>query len=230
MIHNHSKQLVFIFINGTRFDFLSANVNLSKMRPKTLLRQLKPLMKRPNFTAKDAVRHGVSAAALAHYAKCGDLERIARGVYRAPNAPTTTDFRWEDLFNAVSSVKDGVVCLVSALAIYGITEEFTRQHWIAVRNTTRHRGGPLVKVVRMRNMTLGRTEIEIGGMKLPIFDRERTIIDAFRMLGREIAVKALKAGLAAPKKKDRIDTKKLMDYARALRVPAMYDTLLAVTI
>jgi predicted transcriptional regulator of viral defense system len=200
------------------------------MRPKTLLKQLGVLLNQPTFTAKEAARIGVPAAALAHYAKRGDIERIARGVYRAPNAPTTTDFRWEDLFNAVRSVRDGVVCLISALAIYDITEVLPKQHWIAVRNTTRHRAGSQINVVRMRNMTLGRTEITIGGMKLPIFDRERTIVDAFRLLDRETAVKALKAGLEAPKKADRIDTKKLMDYAKALRVPEMYDTLMAVTI
>jgi predicted transcriptional regulator of viral defense system len=200
------------------------------MRPKTLLKQLKPLMKHPTFTAKEAARLGVPSAALAHYIKRGDIERIARGVYRSPNAPTTTDFRWEDLFNAVRSVNGGVVCLISALAVYEITEELPRQHWIAVRNTTRHRAGSQINVIRMRNITLGRTEITIGGMKLPIFDRERTIVDAFRLLGRETAVKALKAGLAAPKKADRVDPSKLIRYAKALRVPAVYDTLMAVTI
>ena len=45
-------------------------------------------------------------------------------------------------------------------------------------------------------MQLGRTEVELEGSKIPIFDRERTIVDAFRLLSRETAIKALKAAIA----------------------------------
>ncbi len=58
-----------------------------------------------------------------------------------------------------------------------------------------HRAMPTTKVVRMRNLTLGKTTIKIGNITLPIFDRERTIVDAFRYLGRETALKALKVAL-----------------------------------
>lgn len=41
-------------------------------------------------------------------------------------------------------------------------------------------------------MELGKIEIELEGSVVSIFDRELTIIDAFRLLNREIAIKALK--------------------------------------
>lgn len=60
------------------------------------------------------------------------------------------------------------------------------------------------KVVRMRNLELGRTAIKIGNIILPIFDRERTIVDTFRYLGRETVLKAL--NIALTKKTERIET------------------------
>jgi predicted transcriptional regulator of viral defense system len=68
------------------------------------------------------------------------------------------------------------------LAVYGLTEEIPRLHWIAVDHSTRHRADSSVKVVRMQNLMLGQTTIELGNVQLPIFDRERTIVDAFRAL------------------------------------------------
>src|SRR5262245_52665638 len=144
------------------------------MKPKAALHQLGPLLKAPSFNTREARKAGVSAATLAHYVNRGDLERVAHGVYRAPTVPSGTDFRWEDLVTAARVVKDGVVCLISALALYELTDEIPRQHWIAIRNTTRHRGGPMIRVVRLQNLTLGRTQIKVGGTSLPIFDRERT--------------------------------------------------------
>jgi hypothetical protein len=65
-------------------------------------------------------------------------------------------------------------------------------------------------------MQLGKTEIEVEGVKIPIFDRERTIIDAFRLLSRETAIKALKAAVSKGGK-NRIDFVKLQAYAKKLR-------------
>jgi hypothetical protein len=65
-------------------------------------------------------------------------------------------------------------------------------------------------------MDLGKTEIELEGMTLPIFDQERAIIDAFRLLSRETAIKALKAAVVKREKK-RLDVVKLETYAKKLR-------------
>ncbi len=68
------------------------------------------------------------------------------------------------------------------------------------------------KIVRMRNMSLGRSKIDIGSETIEIFDRERTIVDAFRYLGKETAIKALKRGLSM-QGSQRTDLKKLKVYA-----------------
>ncbi len=69
----------------------------------------------------------------------------------------------------------------------------------------------------MRNMELGKTKVDIGSETVQIFDVERTILDAFRYLGVEIGVKALKAALVKSGK-DKLDLKKLQKYAKELRV------------
>jgi hypothetical protein len=80
----------------------------------------------------------------------------------------------------------------------------------------------------MRDIDLGRTTVKLGSVTVPIFDRERTIIDAFRYLGVETAIKALKAGL---KKKgaQKLNLERLQLYAKELRVD-IQPYLLAVTI
>lgn len=186
------------------------------MRPPSALLKIAILLKKAYFTAKEARENGVSSALLCHYIKSGHLKRIKRGVYQSVNYSNPSNFRWEDLVEAVYSVKGGVVCQISALAVYGLTEEIPRQHWIAIPHGTSAKTGRNLKIVRYRNIELGKTEIKLEGVIIPIFDRERTIIDAFRLLSRETAIKALKAAIAIGGK-NRIDLKKLQEYAKILR-------------
>lgn len=158
---------------------------------------------------------GVPPAVLCHYVKTGRLKRVRRGVYQRADYQNPVAFRWEDLVEAVYSAR-GVICLISALAVYDLTEEIPRQHWIAIHHKTSCKALPGVKIVRYRDMELGKTEIELEETKVPIFDRERTIIDAFRLLSREVAIKALKTAVSRGGK-NKIDLVKLQTYAKRLR-------------
>ncbi|MES2122422.1 MAG: type IV toxin-antitoxin system AbiEi family antitoxin domain-containing protein [Chlamydiota bacterium] len=186
------------------------------MRSTAALLKLAPLLEKPYFTSKEARDIGIHPAVLSHYVRTGRLKRIRRGVYQRVDYQNPSAFRWEDLVEAVYSIRGGVVCLISALAIYDLTEEIPRQHWIAIRHGTSVKTIRGLKVVRYRDMQLGRMEIKLEGTKIPIFDRERTIVDAFRLLSLEIAIKALKAAIAKGGK-DRIDLVKLQEYAKKLR-------------
>jgi len=79
----------------------------------------------------------------------------------------------------------------------------------------------------MRNLSLGKTKIEVGGLSLPIFDRERTIVDSFRYLSIEIALKALKVALTK-RGPEKINLEKIRNYAKVLRVD-IQPYILAVT-
>ena len=187
------------------------------MKTKPVIQRLGPLLRATSFTSQEAKKLDVSSEAIAYYIKTGAIVRVGRGIYKGANSPTINDFKWEDLAEAVTRVKGGVICLISALALYDMTEEIPRQHWVAIHNNTSSRAGSIVRIVRMRNMELGKTEIKVGGVRLPIFDRERTIIDAFRFLSKEAAIKALRSGLNK-KGLEKIDYEKLRKYSKALRV------------
>lgn len=199
------------------------------MKPKNALKKIEALLLATNFTTKEAKECGVSTETLAYYAKAGEIERLGRGLYRGIHAPTMQSFQWEDLVTAVRSIENGVICLTSALALYELTDEIPRQHWIAINHgTTSHHASPMVKIIRMRNHTLGKTVINIDSAVVAIFDKERTILDAFRYLSKETALKALKTGLEQPRGK-KIDINKLRLYAKKMKVN-INPYLLALTI
>lgn len=187
------------------------------MKDKIALKKLGQLLAAPNFTSKEARACGVSPANLDYYIHTGEIERISRGLYRGAKASEMLNFQWEDLVSIIRSTQDGVICLTSALALYELTEEIPRQHWIAIKNTTSRHFNPMVKVIRMRNHTLGKTVINIDSVAVQIFDKERTILDAFRYLSKETALKALKTGLEQPREK-RIDINKLRSYAKKMKI------------
>lgn len=187
------------------------------MKDSGTLRAIHQLLIRPFFTAAEAKKLGVSSAHLAYYVRIGRIKRLSRGIYQSVDYKASPEnFRWEDLIDAVNSVPDGVICLISALAIYEITDEIPRQHWIAVSHSTSIHRGAGVKIVRFRDMSLGKAMIHLAGIQVAIFDRERTIIDAFRLLSRETAIKALKMALSI-KGNSRLDLRKLQTYAKKLR-------------
>jgi len=188
------------------------------MKKLTSIDVIHSLLTQPFFTAEEAKKLGVSSAHLAYFIKKGKLKRLSRGIYQSSDYHGIPEnFQWEDLIDAVNSVPGGVVCLISALAIYDITDEIPRQHWIAVPHSTSITRTGGVRIVRFRNIELGKTKIELGGILIPIFDRERTIIDSFRLLSRETAIKAMKMALAKKGSK-RLDLRKLQAYAKKLKV------------
>src|SRR3989344_9397476 len=173
------------------------------------------LFKQPLIKASEAREAGIHPAMLSYYRKKGILERVERGLYRNTKVPLNIDFMWEDLYLAVRGVPNGVVAGISALALYKITEEIPRFHWIAVPHETSISERPLVRILRYRNYELGKTFIEKDGLKIPIYDLERVIVDSFRLLSIEVAIKGLKIAFSL---KQKPNIRKLGEYAKKLRV------------
>lgn len=187
------------------------------MDKRTSFNVIHQLLTHPSFTADEAKKLGVSSAHIAYYIRRGRIKRLSRGIYQgADYQGLPENFLWEDLIEAVNSVPGGIICLISALAIHAITDEIPREHWIAIPHSTSICRGEEIRIVRLRNMLLGRTEIDLCGVQIPIFDRERTIIDTFRLLSRETAIKSLKMALSK-KGDERLDLRKLQSYAKKLK-------------
>lgn len=69
----------------------------------------------------------------------------------------------------------------------------------------------------MRDVTTGRTHYQLGKETIIMFDQERTILDAFRYLSKEVAIKALKEAARA-KKENKFDFKKFQKYAKKFKI------------
>lgn len=184
------------------------------MRPKKILEQLQPLLQRPSFTIAEAEELGVSRRMLGHYVKAGELLRLGAGIYCSAHHHLTVDFQWEDLVRTMSQIPTGVVCLVTALRLWDLTDEHSSEFWIAIPATQWPPRMQHVRPVRMRNLELGRTTIRQGEWDIAVFDPERCVVDAFRYLSIETAVKALKR-LATQRG---LNFRKLSTYAKTLRV------------
>lgn len=172
---------------------------------------------KPFFTKKQAEESGLSRRMLSYYVSKGDLERVSHGTYRlAKRGEEHPDSQWEEMAIVAHSVKGSVICLVSALIYYGLSDDHMREYWLAVEHSNSKASHRRARLVRMRNMEIGIKDLKIAGLKVRIFDVERTIVDSFRFLDIETAIKALK--LYASGKCGRPNFKKLNSYSKELRV------------
>lgn len=178
---------------------------------------LKALSKKAVFSSAEGRKAGIPPRMLVYLCTKGQVERVSRGMYKIKNLDFNCEFEWEELVVTALSIPNGVICLISALYYYGLTDEIMRRFWIAIPHATTSPIRENTHIVRMRNLSFGQTTIKIGSQKLKIFDRERTVVDAFRYLDKETALKALQAYLKISKeRKPNID--KLLRYAKKLRV------------
>lgn len=175
------------------------------------------LSKKAVFSSTEGKEAGIPPRMLAYFCEKGQIEKVCRGMYKIKNLDFSSEFEWEDLVVAILSVPNGVICLISALCYYGLTDEIMREFWIAVPHATTSPSRKNARIVRMRNISFGQTTIKIGTQKIKIFDRERTVVDAFRYLDKETALKTLQTYLKASKER-KPDIDKLLKYAKKLRV------------
>ncbi|KIC73540.1 hypothetical protein DB41_JH00010 [Neochlamydia sp. TUME1] len=178
--------------------------------------KLEKLLNMPFFTLKEAENQGIPRWSVIYLTKNGILEKLCPGVYRSSTYEPKVDFDLENLAFTAASIPEGVICLISALCYYDLTDQIMREAWIAIPNQRRSPKRPNAHIVRMRNTDLGKETLTMGEYAVHIFDRERTIVDAFRYLSKEIALKALRQYFTLADIKP--DSKKLIEYANILRV------------
>lgn len=140
---------------------------------------------------------GITPATLSRMERDGDLVRLARGLYQLPDAPLNTH---HTLAETAKRAPRGVICLVSALAFHGLTDQLPRKVWIAIGHKDWTPTIPALHVVRMTDALLhdGVETHTIGGVRVKIFNVTRTIIDCFRhrrSVGLNVAIEGLQEAL-----------------------------------
>ena len=142
---------------------------------------------------------GVTAATMSRLDRAGEVIRLWRGVYQLPDAPLDPN---HNLAEAAKRVPKGVVCLVSALAFHGLTDQLPAKVWMAIgaRGWAPQRGGTPIRIVRFADSLLeeGIETHVIEGVAVRIFGVARTVADCFRhrgKIGLSVAIEGLQEAL-----------------------------------
>jgi predicted transcriptional regulator of viral defense system len=144
-------------------------------------------------------KEGVTAATISRMERAGEVLRLARGLYQLPDAPLDAH---HSLAEVAKRVPKGVVCLVSALAFHGLTDQMPKHVWIAIgqKDWLPSSEGLRMQIVRFSNKHLT-TSIEtqiIEGVPVKVFGVAKTVADCFRhrnKIGLSIAIEGLQEAL-----------------------------------
>jgi len=168
--------------------------------------------------ASDAIRLGVPEHSIYEMVQRGDLVKEARGLYRLADSEPLGN---PDLVQVSLLVPKGVICLISALYFYEITTQIPHSVYVALpQNAGRPRiEYPPLEVfwVTTSLHSVGVDEQVLDGVKVKIYNREKTITDCFKFrkrIGEEIALEALKGYVGQPN----MNVHGLLEYAKVNRV------------
>lgn len=130
---------------------------------------------------REIVAAGITATTITRMRKAGEVIQLGRGLYRLPEAPTSSH---HDLAIVAKAVPSGIICLVSALAFHELTDVIPSRVWIAIGSKDRKPNlkYPALQVVRFNDNNL-HNDVErhtIDGVTVPITTVARTVVDLFR--------------------------------------------------
>ena len=166
-----------------------------------------------------AIRLGIHPRTLYKLRDQGELEQVARGLYRLSSAEPLTN---PDLVPIAVRVPRGVVCLISALAHHELTTQVPHAIYLALPShgqTPKTHGIPIrVFWFSEPSFSAGIDIVRIDGVPVRIYSVEKTIADCFKYrnkIGLDLAIEALRA---FKQRKRRRDMQALTKFARIDRV------------
>lgn len=144
----------------------------------------------------EAVQAGVHRDTLRTMLEKGELERLARGLYRLTDAPPS---KHPDLLAVAAKVPEGVICLVSALAFHELTTQIPHEVYLAIgRNSEPPRlEFPPLRTFRFSGaaFTEGIEQHSLHAITLRVYSPEKTLADCFKFrnkIGLDTCVEALR--------------------------------------
>lgn len=161
---------------------------------------------------------GFHPSLLAASVKEGKIEKIGKGLYKLFGE----DFAGHsDLIVSLLQAPQGVICLISALSFYEVTDEIPRRVDVAIMRGTRTNKikYPPVNFYRFAPIAwnAGVEEHRIGNHTIKVYSLAKTIADCFKFrnkIGIDVARAALKAAIS----QKGISPKEIMRYAKICRV------------
>jgi predicted transcriptional regulator of viral defense system len=145
----------------------------------------------------------ITRSQLVRLVERGDVERVARGLYRLGNADVTAQ---HTVALVAKRVPHGVVSLLSALSLHEIGTQIPHEVWVAIDRKAHkpEMGGLPVRIVRSSAAALAR-DVErrvIEGIPVMVTNPARTVVDCFRYrnkIGLDVALEALTEALRSKK-------------------------------
>ena len=146
-----------------------------------------------------ALHAGIHPGTLYAMRDSGKLVRVSRGVYRLADSPPLGN---PDLVTVASRIPAGVICLVSALAFHGLTDQLPKKVWMAIgRNDWTPKPSDMpIRVLRFSDDLLAdsvETHV-IEGVSVKVFGAAKTVADCFRhrgKIGLAVALEGLQEAL-----------------------------------
>ncbi|MFN7551063.1 MAG: type IV toxin-antitoxin system AbiEi family antitoxin domain-containing protein [Pseudomonadota bacterium] len=153
----------------------------------------------------ELIASGATAATVSRLERDGLIVRLTRGLYQLADAPLDAN---QSLAEAAKLVPKGVVCLTSALAFHGLTDQIPARIWMAIgtKDWRPRASYPPMRFARFDFARL-KSDVEthrIDGVAVPVFGIARTIADLFRYrktVGLNIALEGLREALRQKKVK-----------------------------
>ncbi|MDD9969640.1 MAG: AbiEi antitoxin N-terminal domain-containing protein [Myxococcales bacterium] len=146
--------------------------------------------------ARDLDDAGIPRSYLTRLCEQGQLERVDRGLYRLADAPVT---ELTSVAEVAKQVPHGIVCLLSALQVHGLTTEVPHAVWLMIDRHARMPSirYPALEVVRARGTARahGVETRTIEGVEVKLTTPAKTVADCFRYrrhVGLDVAMDALK--------------------------------------
>ncbi len=147
----------------------------------------------------ELMAQGITAATVSRLEREGAIVRLTRGLYQLPDVPLDVN---HTLAEAAKLATKGVVCLTSALAFHGLTDQIPPTIWMAIglKDWRPKLDYPPIRFVRFSEDRLAE-DVErhvIDGVSVPIFGVARTIADLFRYrrtVGVNVALEGVRESL-----------------------------------
>jgi predicted transcriptional regulator of viral defense system len=154
------------------------------------------LARRGPIRARDLDAAEIPRAYLRRLVERGVLEQAGRGLYRLTSADAT---ELRSVADVAAHAPEGIICLLSALQLHGLTTELPHAVWLMI--DTRARAPkietPAVEIVRAhgRARSHGVETRRIEGVPVKLTSPAKTVADCFRYrrhVGLEVAIAALR--------------------------------------
>ena len=165
----------------------------------------------------EALAAGIHPRTLYAMRDAGQIEELARGVYRLAGLPPLAN---PDLATVAKRIPRGVVCLISALAYYELTTQVPHEVHLALPRTARRPqlSYPPLRVYHFSDeaMETGTDIHTIDGVAVRIYNPEKTLADCFKYRGKMGMDVVLEALRAYRRKQPRFQ--RVLEYAKICRV------------